>query len=165
MRIVQLTTDAREHNKEYGMAAPYFGTAPEALLQGFSQLPDVEVHVVTCTRVPMKSPEKLASNIYFHSLLVPKIGWMSTGYQGCIRAVRKKLKEVRPDIVHGQGTERDCAITAVFSGFPNVLTIHGNLRLIAKVNDVKPFSFPWLAARLEALTIPRSRGVVCITRY
>jgi glycosyltransferase involved in cell wall biosynthesis len=39
------------------------------------------------------------------------------------------------------------------------------MRLIAKVNQVKPFSFYWLAASLEALTVPRSRGVVCITRY
>jgi glycosyltransferase involved in cell wall biosynthesis len=75
------------------------------------------------------------------------------------------LREIQPDIVHGQGTERDCAISAVFSGFPNVLTIHGNMRLIAKVNRVKPFSFFWLAARLEKLTIPRSQGVVCITHY
>ena len=165
MKIAILTIDNREHYKEYSKPVPYFGTAPEALLQGFAQLKDVEVHVVSCTRVPMKSPEKLAPNIYFHSLLVPKIGWLSTFYQGCIRSVRKKLREIQPDIVHGQGTERDCAISAVFSGYPNVLTIHGNLRLIAKVNGVKPFSYDWLAAKLEGFTIPRSDGVVCITHY
>ena len=92
----------------------------------------------------MVSPEKLAPNIFFHSLYVPKLGWLRTAYQGCIRAVRKKLRELRPNIVHGQGTERDCAISAVFSGFPNVLTIHGNLRLIAKVTQARRFSFPWL---------------------
>jgi glycosyltransferase involved in cell wall biosynthesis len=75
------------------------------------------------------------------------------------------LKEIQPDIVHGQGTENECAITAAFSGFQNVVTIHGNMRLISKVNQVKPFSFLWLAARLETFTLPRTRGVVCITRY
>src|SRR5436190_3395719 len=165
MKIAILTTDSREHYKDYANPVPSFGTAPEALLHGFENLPDAEVHVISCARVQMKSPEKLAPNIYFHSLHVPKIGWMSTVYQGCIRAVRKKLKEIQPDIVHGQGTERDCAISAVGSGYPNVLTIHGNMRLIAKVNRVKPFSFLWFAARLEALTIPRSDGVVCITHY
>src|SRR5260370_8094086 len=53
----------------------------------------------------------------------------------------------------------------VFSGYPNLLTIHGNMRLIARVTRAKPFSFPWLAARLESLTIPRSFGVVCITNH
>jgi len=165
MKIAILTTDNREHYKHYSKPVPCFGTAPEALLQGFAHLKDVEVHVLSCARAPMKSPEKLAPNIYFHSVLVPKIGWMSSLYQGCIRATRRKLREIQPDIVHGQGTERDCAISAVFSGFPNVLTIHGNMRLIAQLNRVKPLSYFWLAAWLERLTIPRSPGVVCITRY
>ena len=165
MRIALLTTDSREHYKDYGNSMPYFGTAPEALLQGLARLKEVEVHVVSCSRAPMKSPEKIAPNIFFHDLMVPKIGWMSSLYQGCIRATRRKLREIRPDIVHGQGTERDCAISAVCSGFPNVLTIHGNMRLIAKVNQVKPFSFFWLAAGLERLTVPRSQGVICITHY
>jgi glycosyltransferase involved in cell wall biosynthesis len=151
--------------KDFGTPAPYFGTAPEALMQGFALTPETEVHVVSCVREKVQSPPKLAPNIFFHSLHVPKIGWMRTRYQGCIRATRKKLKEIRPDIVHGQGTEMDCGISAVLSGFPNVLTIHGNMRLIALVNQSRPFSFQWLAARLERLTLPRSDGVVCITHY
>ena len=165
MKVALLTTDAREHHREYDNPQPYFGTAPQALLEGFAQLPEVEVHVLSCIRQEMRSPEKLADNIWYHGLVVPKLGWMRTLYAGCIRAVRAKLREVRPDIVHGQGTERDCAISAVFSGHPNVLTIHGNMRLIARVNGARPFSYAWLNAHLEAFTLPRSAGVVCITRY
>lgn len=165
MKIAILTTDNREHLKHYALPEPVFGTAPEALLQGFALLSGIEVHVVACVREPVRSPERIAPNIFYHSVLVSKIGWMSTGYQGCIRAIRKKLKEIQPDIVHGQGTERDCAITAVFSGFPNVLTIHGNMRLIAAVNKVSPFSYGWLNAYLERFTLPLSDGLVCITNY
>jgi glycosyltransferase involved in cell wall biosynthesis len=165
MKIALLTTDNREHYRSYSETVPHFGTAPEALLQGFAQMPELEVHVVSCAQQPMKSPEKLAENIRFHSVYVPKAGWMRTSYQGCVRAVRRKLKSINPDIVHGQGTERECAVSAVFSKFPNVLTIHGNMRLIAEVNKAKPFSFFWLAAQLEKVTLPRTRGVVCITRY
>jgi glycosyltransferase involved in cell wall biosynthesis len=165
MKLALLTTDSREVLKDYDTPAPHFGTAPEALMQGFALLPEVEVHVVSCLRRKVNATPKLAPNIFFHSLYVPKIGWMRTAYQGCIRAVRKKLNAIRPEIVHGQGTELDCALDAVFSGFPNVLTIHGNMRLIARVNGARPFSFQWLAARLEGFTIPRSRGVVCITHY
>ena len=156
MKIALLTTDSREVLKNYSSSVLEFGTAPEALMQGFALMPEVEVHVVSCAQAKMNSPEKVAPNVFFHSLYVPK---------GCNRAVRSKLKELQPDVVHGQGTERDCAISAVFSGFPNVLTIHGNMRQIARVNRVRPFSFLWLAARLERLTIPRSGGVVCITDY
>src|SRR5438034_6392451 len=108
MRIAILTTDNREHYKDYANPVPHFGTAPEALLQGFALLPDLEIHVVSCARARLKSPEKLAPNIFFHSLYVPKLGWMRTLFWVCIQAVRRKLRELRPDLVHGQGTEGDC---------------------------------------------------------
>lgn len=165
MRIALLTTDGREFFRKYEATVPTFGTAPQALLDGFAAMGAVEVHVVSCSQQPLQSIDKLADNVWFHSLHVPKIGWMRTGYSGCIRAVRQKVREIDPDIVHGQGTERDCAISAVFSGRPNVLTIHGNMRLIARLNQARPFSFAWLNAHLEAFTLPRTDGVVCITRY
>ncbi len=165
MKIALLITDNREPNRQYQSETPWFGTAPEALLQGFAKRADVEAHVVSCTQRPMKSPAKLAENIFFHSLHVPKIGWLRTGYQGCIRAVRRKLREIRPDIVHGQGSERDQNISAVFSGFPNVITLHGNMRLVARIHHARPLTFLWCAALLEGLTIPRADGVVCITNY
>lgn len=165
MRIALLTTDNREDRKDYSATTPCFGSAPEALLQGFERLPELEVHVVSCAQARMESPAKLARNVFFHSLHVPKFGWLRTGYQGCIRAVRRKLKEIRPNLVHGQGTERDCALSAAFSGLPNILTIHGNMRLIARGDRARPFSYLWLAARLESLTLPRSHGVICLTRH
>lgn len=165
MKIAQLCTDSRQNFQEYHRAAPYFGTAPEALLQGFAALPDIEVHVVSCVQQPVQSPEKLAPNIWFHSLHVPKLGWMRTGYQGCIRAVRRKLRELQPDIVHGQGTERDCAISAAFSGFPNVVTIHGNMAGMARLFHARPLTYLWLAARLEGFTLARTPGVFCNSEY
>ena len=165
MKVALLTNDNREPHKQYARTEPYFGTAPEALLQGFAALPEVEVHIVSCIRQPVRSPEKIAPNIFFHSLVVPKIGWMRTGYQGCIRAVRKKLKALQPDIVHGQGTELDCGISAAFSGFPNVITIHGNMQAIAELYHSRIGSFHWVAGRLETLALRRAGGVFCNSAY
>ena len=165
MKIALLTTDNRTMFKDYSTPAPHFGTAPEALMQGFALMPEVEVHLVACSRAKVHSPPKLAPNIFFHSLHVPKIGWMRTGYQGCIRATRKKLKEIRPEIVHGQGTEMDCGISAVFSGWPNVVTIHGNMAELARLFKARLGSFYWLAARLEDFTLKRTTGVFCNSVY
>ena len=167
MKVAFLTTDSREHFKDYSNPQPYFGTAPEALLEGFKMLPDqIEVHVISCLQQPpISSPKKLAGNIYYHSLVIPKFGWMRTGYQGCIRAVRRKLGEIQPDVVHGQGTERDCAMCAVFSGFPNVLTIHGNMQRVAEFLEAKPLTYYWFASKLERLSLKRTGGVVAISTY
>jgi glycosyltransferase involved in cell wall biosynthesis len=165
IRVAMLTTDSREHFKQYDRFEPYFGTAPEALLQGLSSLGDIEVHVVSCFHQPVKSAEKLAANTWFHGLLVPNLGWLRSGYQGCIRAVRRKLRAIRPDLVHAQGTERDCAMSGAFSGYPNLLTIHGNMRQLARISRSRPFTYCWLMARLEGLVLPRFDGVVCITNH
>ena len=98
MKIALLTTDNREPYKDYSSTVPRFGTAPAALLQGFERMPGIEVHVVSCLQEPVKSPEKIGSNIYYHGLHVPKLGWMRTLYQGCVRATRNKLQEIQPDI-------------------------------------------------------------------
>src|ERR1017187_5407119 len=149
MRIAVLTTDNREHQRTYDETQPRFGPAIEAVLQGLAELPELEVHVVSCTQRPMHAPKKLSENTWFHLLHVPKIGWLRTGYQGCIRAIRRKLGEIEPDLVHGQGTERECALGAIFSGFPNVITIHGNIGAIARSTKERIGSYVCRTAILE----------------
>jgi len=167
IRVALLSSDSREVTREYSSPMPAFGTAPEALIEGFSLLPDeVEVHVVSCLqKKPAPSPSKLGPNIYYHSLHVPNIGWLKTGYQGCIRATRHRLHSIKPDLVHGQGTERDCAMCAAFSGFPNVLTIHGVMRAIFQVTRSRSFSYYWFARHLESIALRRTQGVIAISPY
>ena len=92
---------------------------------------------------------------------MPRIGWLRTGYLGCIAAVRKKLKTIKPHLVHGQGTERDCGISAVFSGYPNVITTYGNMAQLARTFHARLGSFYWWASKLENFTLPRTLGVIC----
>ena len=163
--VAIITTDLRDDHRRYAEPEPSFGAAPTSLLQGLKGLEGCEVHVVSCVQQPVASPSKIADNMFYHPVKIGKWGWMRGAYAGCVSAVRRKLRVIKPDVVHGQGTERYCALSAVFSGFPNVLTIHGNMRLVAAVNKAPPFSFEWLAARLEGFTIPKSGGVVCISSY
>jgi glycosyltransferase involved in cell wall biosynthesis len=165
MRIAILVPDNRDEFRRYSDPEPYFGPAPTALLSGLATIPDCEIHIVCCIQRPLRSPSKLAGNIYYHSVLVPKWGWMRGAYLGCLKAIRRKLREIKPDLVHGQGTERFCALAAVYSGFPNVVTIHGNMREIARVNQAPPFSFLWLAAALESWTLPKAGGVICLSTH
>jgi glycosyltransferase involved in cell wall biosynthesis len=165
LSVAILTAEKREHDRDYANPTPSFGAAPEALLQGFKSLPEVEVHVISCVREPVVAPEKLADNIWYHALHVPQIGWLRTGYQGCLRAVRKKLCAIRPDIVHGQGTEHNNALCAVFSGFPNVVTIHGNMKALAEFYRAPFGNYYWLTARLETLALRRTAGVFCNSAF
>jgi glycosyltransferase involved in cell wall biosynthesis len=165
MKIAFLAIDLRENHRSYSEATPRFPGGIASLFDGFARLPEVEVHVVSCLQRTLPAPEKLADNLWFHPLHVPKSGWLRTGYQGCIRAVRKKLREIQPDIVHGSGTERECAISAVFSGFLNVVTIQGNMAELARLTRARIGSYAWLTARLENFILPRTAGVFCNSSY
>lgn len=161
MKVALLVTDNREDRRLYHLPRPVFGPAPEALLEGFAELGEPEVHILSCLQQPVTPYQQLASNIHYHALHVPKLGWLRTGYQGCVRAVRRKLNQLQPDIVHGQGTERDCALSAVLSGFPNVVTIHGIMADVARVVKARAGSFFWFAMMLERFTLRRAGGVLC----
>jgi glycosyltransferase involved in cell wall biosynthesis len=165
MRIAILTTDERDSIPGCRDPQPHIGIAPTALLQGFDGLPGAEVHVVSCLKEPLPSIKTIAPNIFYHGLFVPQSGWLRTLYQGCIRSIRKELREIRPDLVHGQGTERYCALGAVLSGFANVITIHGNMKTIAEVYRARFGSYHWLTARLENFTLRRAGGVFCNSAY
>jgi glycosyltransferase involved in cell wall biosynthesis len=159
--IAMVLSDEREVFRQYSVDKPFFGTAPTALLEGLKESRHCEVHLVSCLQQPVRSPSQLAKNIYFHALTVPKIGWLKSGYIGCIRAVRKQLRALKPQVVHGQGTERHCALCAAFSGFPSVITIHGNMRRLAKLAGARPFGFHWCTARLESFVLPRADAFIC----
>jgi glycosyltransferase involved in cell wall biosynthesis len=165
MKVALLAIDNREPARAYHETMPRFGTGVDSMIEGVASMPEVKLHVLSCTQRPMQSPEKLADNIWFHSLHVPKIGWLRTGYQGCIRAVRRKLHAIQPDIVQGEGTERNCGISAAFSGFPNVIAIAGNMAELARINRPSIGSYLWLAARLENFILPRTNGVICNSLY
>jgi glycosyltransferase involved in cell wall biosynthesis len=166
LKIVQITTDSRVHFGEYAKTEPYFGTAPAALFQGFAELSDdVELHVISVTRKSMDTPEKLAPNIWFHQPLLPSWAMGRSLFAGSVLAVRRLIKSIDPDIVHGQGTERDCALGAIFSGYPNVVTIHGNMKVHASRGENRGKVYYKVAALLEDLVLHRTDGVVSISSY
>ena len=69
LRLALLTTDNREDRRDYAPSRPWFGTAVQALLDGFDSMPkEVEVHVISCARRHLKYPVRLAANIHFHSI-------------------------------------------------------------------------------------------------
>jgi glycosyltransferase involved in cell wall biosynthesis len=164
LKVGFLTIDAREYFKDYDTTPPYFGTAPQALLQGFAKVPNIEIHLVACVKQPVPHTPKLAENIFYHPLLVPG-PWTRTLYAPCVKATRRKLQEIKPDIVHAQGTERDCALAGVYSGFPNIITIHGNMREVAKALRAPFLSFHTVQTILESWAIRRTIGVLCLTNY
>lgn len=165
MRIVQITTDNRDHYKRYHEILPSFGNAPQALLEGFKYYPEAEIHVVSCSHQKTQASKKITDNIWFHQPIVGKLGWGKSLYSGCVMATRSLIRSIQPDIVHGQGTERECALSAAYSGFPNVVTIHGNMAEIQRLGYHGNKVYGTIASFLENHTLSKTNGVFCNSKY
>ncbi len=160
-----LIPDNRDEFRCYDKAEPFFGPAPTALLEGLAQEPDIELHVISCAREPLAAPTQLARNIFFHLLHVRHGESLRSLYLASVLAIRKKLRAIRPALVHGQGTERYCALAAAMSSFPNLVTLHGIMRGMARITDARPGSFYWCNAHLESFVLKRTGGVLCNSAY
>lgn len=163
-----VTTDNREHRGRYDMLAPWLSAPQSAVLNALQSFSDtVEVHVVSCSKRAMECPEKLGPNIWFHQPIVPRLGWGRSAFAGCALATRKLAKKLKVQLAHGQGTERECALSAVHSGVPSVVTIHGHMEKLNR--DGQAFRsaklYGNLISSLENHALARAHGVFCNSTY
>ena len=164
LRIATLVVDDRPDRDS---RPPFFGAAPTALLQGFEALDhrETEIHVISCTKSTMPAPLKLADNIFYHQVVLPHWTYLRSLHAGPVFGVRHILRKIRPDIVHAHGVERWCGLAGCLSGFPAVLTIHGQLRLILQKVKMSPVFYWRLQMILGEWSIKRYKAVICISSH
>ena len=163
IKVAMLLEDVRDISCE---ATPRFATAPLALLQGFSiaGLP-LEIHVVCCIRPGTPTPKNLPTNIYYHFLPVPKVGFLRTFHMGCYLSTRRFPHRLQPDLVHAHGTEAWCAIVGALLPYPNILTVHGYLNGINRVAPLRPWPHWVLQRLLEKISLPKYESVICLSDF
>jgi glycosyltransferase involved in cell wall biosynthesis len=164
MRIVLIIADDRDAKNDVCADEPVFGPAPAALLEGFRAAPEADVHVVSCVRRPLRAPDKLAGYIFYHQVPVSR-GYRRTFFVEAIQKVRAVIREIDPDVVHGQGTEDYQGVCAAFSGCPNCITIHGNMRAVARKLNYQPFPAMTITALAESAALRKTGAVICNSLY
>lgn len=163
MRIALIMADERDGHREYDKPLPYFAADLAARLDGLRVNKALEIHIISCVREPF--PEvRLDDNVFYHPVYVTAGVRKGLCLQH-IRRVRKKVKEIRPDVVDGFGTEYYMALCAAFSGYRNTITMLGNVRAIAKKKRYKPFPAMLLSAVFEWVALRKTDAVFCSSEY
>lgn len=150
-----------------GLPSPSVHPAIQFVLEGLAKQPEVEVGVFFGAATPPDSLQQSTPNLRFFPIPYKPapVPGMGAALLGRFLALRKAVRAWKPDVVHGQGTEREAGLVAAFCGFPSVLTLHGNFREIEKIFHARPLNYYWVAARLETLVLRRIPHVVCISNY
>jgi glycosyltransferase involved in cell wall biosynthesis len=107
----------------------------------------------------------LSTNCVIHRLRAPKYSGMPVAFFPRLLRIRALLRALQPDLVHGQGTEREYAAAAVLSGFPHVVTVHGILREVHRVTRPQLISPEHVGRWVESFAFKRAHNIVAISPY
>ncbi len=136
------------------------------LVSGFQSRPDCQLDIVAFTRgLQQASCHDIAHNIRLHNLPAPKFSGISVAYLPRLIALRRLLKHLSPDVVHGQGSEAGYAWLAVWSGRAHVITLHGLLRVQYWQRSGLKFHSDLLRIVLEWVTLYRANHLIAISDF
>ncbi|MFZ4780040.1 MAG: glycosyltransferase family 4 protein, partial [Terrimicrobiaceae bacterium] len=167
MAVVCANEVSGASHRDEAKRSPLLHTAVHNLLDGLKDRTDIEVEVVYGRMHPKPGEDRWEGCLHYvpvHCKPLPIPG-MGGAFLARTLALLRHIKKAKPDIVHGQGTERESGLVAALCGRPSVLTLHGNFRAIAKTIHAKPLSYFGIAAMIERFCLPRVSGVHCLSSH
>lgn len=133
-----------------------------ALFHELAQM-DIDLHVVQF--LPIRRASVIQEpGITFHYL--PRIPGLD-GFTSRIKRARvaSLVRKIKPDVVHGIGSEHGYAWAAVGHGVPSMITIHGYLKELMRLAGHKSLLKQMFLAREEQRALVEADCVVAINEY
>lgn len=118
---------------------------------------EVELHVIVLRNNISASDMFVAGNVRYHLIKVDKGTRITSMFWADTTAIRRKLVEIQPDLIHAWGTERGAALVASRLNRPYLVTMQGILSWYKKMI---PFSLHDQCAWVfEEIALRRARYV------
>tara|TARA_Y100001970_G_scaffold21626_1_gene24728 strand:- start:1475 stop:2644 length:1170 start_codon:yes stop_codon:yes gene_type:complete len=134
------------------------------LVSTLSKKNDVEIYVLSAFHGLKKDAIFKHENVNHHFIKISKVKNLFTGYMHTHRKLLKAISNIKPDIVAGVGTEHIYAYTAVKSGYPHVVTIHGIMRNVIK-KEKKIITRHKYFYLLEKYVLKNSKNIISINPF
>lgn len=143
---------------------PYRSMPGLNLLRGLREIGAADVHIVVVTDEVQKTTVEQGPFGSVHRLPCPVLSGSGSLFLWRRHLILRQLRRIQPSIVHGQGTEREYAFTAVTSSYPNVITVHGIMHRVHRVIRPPLLSLSHVPRWIEKLVVRKARHVICISR-
>jgi glycosyltransferase involved in cell wall biosynthesis len=125
--------------------------------------PAVKLHVIVLRKQFARNLTFARNGVTFHLIKTPG-GWRApTLFWLDTWLIRRKLAEIKPDLVHAWGAEHGAALVATRLKYPFVTTVQGLLTWLTEVTRVD--CYHWFAAWLERRSLPRAPMVTTESRF
>ena len=126
------------------------------------------MHIITVKKNCQSDDYFEQDGIHFHFLKIPQVPRVGLLFQVDLYRIRRCLRSIQPDVVHGFGTESGYGFSAVNSGYPSVLMMQGIVaEIVGAMGKRMAYFNPMLILTLllERQTIRRCRHFVCETNF
>ena len=140
------------------------------LPEAFSKIQGLEMHWITLSDQVEKEMIFSADGALFHVLPTTKQGRASSFFVQDRRRIQACLQEVRPDVVHGWGTEDVYALAAVTSGYPHLISMQGILSALILKSWMHPREYfqalleIWCLRKAQLVTTESKWGATMVQR-
>jgi glycosyltransferase involved in cell wall biosynthesis len=137
------------------------------LAYALARIPELDVHFVTMAplwKTKVLKDEGLTIHFVGH---LPKLDkWDNlTDMRYSCSVLRRYLRKLKPDLIHGSGTDHEYAYVAATSKTPNVITVHGVMKENAVKAPPPKGSVVWQYIRHEPLAIKAAKHLISINPY
>ena len=133
------------------------------LLGELEKNPAVKLHVIALQKQFARHLTFTRNGVTFHLIKTPG-GWRApTLFWLDTWLIRRKLAEIKPDVVHAWGAEHGAALVATRLKYPFVATVQGLLTWYAEVTRLD--CYHRFVARLERWSLPRAPVVTTESRF
>ena len=137
------------------------------LAYALARIPELEVHFVTMAplwRTKVLKDQNLTIHFVGH---LPKLDkWDNlTNMRYSCSILRRYLQKLKPDLVHGSGTDHEYGYVAATCKYPNVITVHGVMKENAVKAPPPPKSVVWKYIKHEPLVIRAAKHLISINPY
>lgn len=147
-------------------ATGFVATPIVNLVGALGERSDVTVEMVRITKgLQTTSIHRLSERVRLHLLPAGRVSGMPAAFVPRVLAMRKYVRRLDCDIVHGQGTEAGYAWMAMWAGLPHVITVHGILRLTHRVSRPPVTSVEHIGRWVETASFKRARNIIAISDF
>lgn len=171
IHLAMLVVDANDVRgssmKREAQPSPVVHPAIEALWEGLALRKDCRTDILFGRHSPAARVRPAVGSLSFHEVPYRRLGGIlpGAGFLGRWRNLLRAISRIQPQIVHGQGSERESALAAVTSPFPGVLTLHGLMGEVAAMPGNRTLFHYRVAGWIEKYAVRRARGTIAISPY
>jgi glycosyltransferase involved in cell wall biosynthesis len=150
---------------ERPISRSYYRLSPGLnLARGFTELGVRDIHYLVVTPEVDELTVDEGPFGTLHRIPNPRGSGSATFFLWRRHLILKELARIQPDIVHGQGTEAECAFTAVTSPYPHVITFHGIMHRVHQITPPPLFSLSHVPRWMEKIVVRKVQNVISISQ-